>query len=78
MRRVVQEAGLAHGDAHDEHAQQEQHDVDVDGLHRVLQADLSGEQDGDGAAQHDLPDLQAEPAHLSDGDENEDDGQHEH
>ena len=50
LPQVVQITASVQGLADDEHPQEEQHDVEVDGPHRLGQGDLQGHQDGHRAA----------------------------
>ena len=59
-----------------EHAEQEEHHIDIDRMEGIGRRDLPGDEDRDRSAQHDLPDLQAEPADLPDRDEQEDGGKY--
>jgi len=57
---------------YDKHAEEKNHHVDIDRSKGIGQCDLAGEKDRDRSPEHDLPDPQREPAHLSHGDEEKD------
>jgi len=56
----------------DEHPEEEEHHIGVDGLYGVDRGDLAGGEDG--SSKQDLPDLQVEPADLPGGDQQEEIG----
>jgi hypothetical protein len=52
------------------------HDIGIDGPKCVSGRDLAGQQDSHGSPEHDLPDPETEPAHLTDCNEQEDEGKY--
>jgi hypothetical protein len=50
--------------SHDKHAEQEYHHIRIDGTESIAGGNLAGKEYRKRSSEHDLPDLQVEPARL--------------